>query len=44
MNRYTVTMRRKHLEVLQCSFKEELYFALLCPEMTHGKDPERFMP
>ena len=44
MDRYTVTMRRKHLEVLQCSFKEELYFALLCPEMTHEKDPERFMP
>ena len=44
MDRTAVTMRRKHLEFMQCSFKEELYFALLCPDKTHGKDLERFMP
>ena len=38
MDRYTITMRQKHLEFLQCSFKEELCFALLCPDQTHEKD------
>ncbi len=38
MDRYTVIMRHKHLEFLQCSFKEELSFALLCPDQTHEKD------
>ena len=38
MDRYTVIMRHKHLEFLQCSFKEELCFALLCPDKTHEKD------
>ena len=43
MDRYTVTMRHKHLEFLQCSFKEELCFALLCPDQTHEKDLKRRM-
>jgi hypothetical protein len=43
MNRYTDIMRHKHLEFLLCSFKEELCFALLCPEKTHEKDLERRM-
>ena len=38
MNRYTVTMRHKHLEFLLCSFKQELRFALRCPEKMHGRD------
>ena len=38
MDRYTITMRHKRLEFLQCSFKEELCFALLCPNQTHEKD------
>ena len=37
MDRYTVTMRHKHLEFLQLSLKE-LSFALLCPDQTHEKD------
>ena len=43
MDRYTVIMRHKHLEFLQCSFKEELCFALLCPDQTHEKDLESRM-
>ncbi len=43
MDRYTVTMRHKHFEFLQCSFKEELCFALLCPDKTHEKDLKRRM-
>ena len=43
MDRYTVTMRQKHLEFLLCSFKEELCFALLCPDQTHEKDLESRM-
>ena len=43
MDRYTVTMRHKHFEFLQCSFKEELCFALLCPDQTHEKDLKRRM-
>ena len=38
MNRCTVTMRHENLEFLLCSFKEELCFALLCPDQTHEKD------
>ena len=38
VDRYTVTMRHKLLEFLQCSFKEGLCFALLCPDQTHEKD------
>ena len=38
MDRYTVTMRHEHLEFLLCSFKQELCFALRCPEMMHGKE------
>ena len=38
MDRYTVTMRHKHLEFLLCSFKQELRFALRCPEKMHGRD------
>ena len=38
VDRYTITMRHKHLEFLQCSFKEELCFALLCPDQTNDKD------
>ena len=38
MDRYTVTMRHEHLEFLLRSFKEELCFALLCPDKTHEKD------
>ena len=41
VDRYTVTMRHKHLEFLQCSFKEELCFALLCLDQTHEKDLKR---
>ena len=43
MDRYTVTMRHKRFEFLLCSFKEELYFALLCPDKTHEKDLKRRM-
>ena len=43
MDRYTVTMRHKHLEFLLCSFKEELCFALLCPDQTREKDLKRRM-
>ena len=38
MDRYTVTMRHEHHEFLLCSFKQELCFALRCPEMMHGRD------
>ncbi len=38
MDRYTVTMRHKHFEFLQCSFEKELCFALLCSDKTHEKD------
>ena len=38
MDRCTVTMRYKHLGFLQYSFKEELCFALPCPDKTHEKD------
>ena len=38
MDRCTAAMRHKHLEFLQRSLKEELCFALLCPEKTHEKD------
>ena len=38
MDRCTITMRQKHLEFLQYSFTEELYFALLCPDQAHEKD------
>ena len=44
MNRYTDIMRHKHLEFLQCSFKEELCLALLCPDKTHEIDLKRRMP
>ena len=35
MIRNTATMRHEHLEFLLCSFKQELCFALRCPEMMH---------
>ena len=38
MIRNTATMRHEHLEFLLCSFKQELCFALRCPEMMHGKE------
>lgn len=43
MDRYTVTMCHKHFEFLQCSFKEQLCFALLCPDKPHEKDLKRRM-
>ena len=43
MDRYTVTMRHKHLEFLQYSLKKELCFALLCLDQTHEKDLKRRM-
>ena len=43
VDRYTVTMRQNHQEFLQCSFEEELCFALLCPDQTHEKDLKRRM-
>ena len=38
MIRNTAAMRHEHPEFLLRSFKQELYFALRCPEMTHGKE------
>ena len=43
MDRYTVTMRQKHLEFLLCSFKEELCFALLCPDKMRERDQKHAM-
>ena len=38
MIRNTNIMHHEHHEFLLCSFKQELCFALQCPEMMHGRD------
>ena len=43
VDRFTVTMRQKHLGFLLCSFSHELRTALLCPDKTHEKDLKRRM-
>ena len=43
VDRCTFAMRHKHLGFLQCSFKKELCFALLCPDETHEIDLKRRM-
>ena len=43
MDRRTVITLRKSLGFLLCSFKEELCFALLCPDKTQENDPKHRM-
>ncbi len=38
MIRNTIAIPQKHLEFLLCSFKQELRFALQCPEKMRVRD------